>query len=70
MVVCTACAHPWGEHAGTPHEIADPTVCGECVYELEHGFRQLPACELQVPEAIAGPATDPARRSAERGRRP
>ncbi|MFF2622127.1 hypothetical protein [Oerskovia jenensis] len=53
-VLCPTCAHPWGEHAGTPYEIADPTVCGECVYELEHGFTQLPACDLRVPEAIAG----------------
>jgi hypothetical protein len=34
---CPDCSHNWGEHAGSGNE--RDGVCGECAYELEHGYR-------------------------------
>lgn len=35
-ITCPDCGHNWGEHAGSGND--RDGVCGECAYEVEHGF--------------------------------
>lgn len=46
---CPDCGHPWSEHAGSGNDRKG--MCGECVYEFEHHYRQTdaPGCRRPVP---------------------
>jgi hypothetical protein len=45
---CPECGHNWGEHS---FGSAVNGMCGECVYEIEHGERpaERPGCRLTPP---------------------
>lgn len=51
--LCPACGHPWSEHFDGIYDAEEVGGCGECAYEVEHGFREAgPFCQLHVPADV------------------
>jgi hypothetical protein len=51
MEQCEQCSHPWVEHLGG-YEGESSAECGECIYEIEHGYRRDEPCTLRIPDEV------------------
>lgn len=51
--LCVECGHPWSEHLGAAGYAEEIGGCGECAYEIEHGFWEpRPLCRVRVPDHL------------------
>ena len=56
MTLCLECSHPWIEHRGANQDADADGHCGECDYEVDHGFRTRGSeCMVQAPTNLSRP---------------